>query len=227
MGGCRVKGGAFSDKVYTHDGLPKSKWKQSIPPMPTARASPGVLSLDSALVVAAGRDKKCVEIFKPEISQWYTTDALPSPCYNMQLVLHHNNCYVTGGENMFKSMDKTYCASTEDLLSNKIPVEQTTHDSGNNPQQPIWKTLANTPTYAPAVATLAGYLVVMGGDDEPEKGTPQSEIQIYSPSTNSWINTFELPKPLVKPTAATLSSTETLVVGGSRCVYTGTVTFDL
>ena len=40
-------------EVYTYDDHAK-KWKQTIPPMPTARHSPGVLSLQSALVVAGG-----------------------------------------------------------------------------------------------------------------------------------------------------------------------------
>lgn len=228
IGGYR-KGGIVSEKVYTHDGSPKSKWKLSIPPMPTARASPGTLSLDSALIVAAGYSSSetsldCVEIFKSETSKWYTTTALPSPCYSMQLVLHQGNCYVIGGRNIFMGMDEAYCASVDDLLGNIMPAGQTTNNGDKNT---IWKTLAYTPTYAPAVATLAGYLVAMGGDDEPGKETPQRDIQIYSSSTNFWIKNFELPITLAELTAVTLSSTEILVIGGTNSVYTATVTFDL
>ena len=42
-----------TNKVHTYDERSR-KWKQTIPPMPTARDSPGVLSLQSALVVAGG-----------------------------------------------------------------------------------------------------------------------------------------------------------------------------
>jgi outer membrane protein assembly factor BamB len=42
-----------TNKVHTYDERSR-KWKQTIPPMPTARDSPGVLSLQSALVVANG-----------------------------------------------------------------------------------------------------------------------------------------------------------------------------
>lgn len=209
------KGRNVSKKVYTHDGTPKSKWKQSIPPMPTARASPSVLSLDSALIVAGGVLCDCIEIFRLETSKWHTTSALPSPCYGMQLVLHQGNCYVIGGRNTFRSMKKTYCALADDLLSDVTP---------NNS---IWKTLPHTPTYAPAAATLTGYLVAIGGDNEPSKETPQSDMQIYSPSTNFWIKSFELPHPMASLTAVTLSSTEILVIGGSNNVYIGTATFNL
>ena len=51
-------------------------WRQVIPPMPTARDSPGVLSLQSALIVIGGytssSSSSCtntVEIFKPDTSQ--------------------------------------------------------------------------------------------------------------------------------------------------------------
>lgn len=220
------KGRIVSEKVYTHDGASKSKWKLSIPPMPTARASPGTLSLDSALIVAAGYSDTsldCVEIFKSETSKWYTAAALPSPMHSMQLVLHQDNCYVIGGNNIIMSKDETYCTSVNDLLGNIT----TTRDGDKNPQGTVWKTLAYTPTYAPAVATLAGYLVTMGGYDEPPNVTPQTDIQIYSPSTNFWVKNFELPTTLAELTAVTLSSTEVLVIGGSNSVYIGTITFAL
>ena len=39
--------------IFTYDERSR-KWKQTLPPMPTAKHSPGVLSLPSALVVAGG-----------------------------------------------------------------------------------------------------------------------------------------------------------------------------
>ena len=61
------------NEVYTYDKRSK-KWKQTSPPMPTARCSLGVLSLESALVVAGGATSNgeytaTVEIFKPDTSQ--------------------------------------------------------------------------------------------------------------------------------------------------------------
>ena len=147
---------------------------------------------------------------------------------NHQLVHHQDNCYVIGGKNVFMGMNGTYCASIVDLMGNMItPAGETTGNGDKNLQHTVWKTLAHTPTYSPAIATLAGYLISIGGDDGSAKGTPQSDIQIYSPSTNFWIKNFELPIALAELTAVTLSSTEILVMGGSNTVYTGRVTFDL
>ena len=86
---------AAMNKVYMYD-YQSQRWKPSIP-MPTARYSPGVLSLESVLIVAGGEivTKKSalfgrtsyvytqlnvIEIFKSETSQWYRTNPLPTPC---------------------------------------------------------------------------------------------------------------------------------------------------
>ena len=53
VGGWKMSDGEITNEVYTYDERSR-KWKQTIPPMPTARYFPGVLSLQSALVVAGG-----------------------------------------------------------------------------------------------------------------------------------------------------------------------------
>ena len=70
--------------------------------MPTATASPGVLSLQSALVVADGNlgalnYVDMVKIFKPDTSQWYKTDPLPTACQEVSLVVIGNTWYALGG----------------------------------------------------------------------------------------------------------------------------------
>ena len=72
--------------------------------MPTPRRLPGVLSLQSAFVVASGctvspEYTAIVEIFKPETSQWYRTDSLPTVCQRISLVAIGNSCYALGGYN--------------------------------------------------------------------------------------------------------------------------------
>ena len=53
VGGEKKSDFRATNEVYTYDERSR-KWKQTIPPMPTARYSTGVLSLQSALVVAGG-----------------------------------------------------------------------------------------------------------------------------------------------------------------------------
>ena len=222
-----------SNEVHTYDERLR-KWKQTIPPMPTARQFPGVLSLQSALVVAGG-DKgfleciSAVEIFKPDTSQWYRTDYLPIACQNMSLVAIGNTCYALGGYKYPSSLNQALYASVDDLLRNAVPANQPTH-SGSSDTQSAWKTLPNTPIYRPAAAVLVGNLLAIGGNETSEGGTPKKEVYMYSPSTNSWIYINDLPAPRSTTTVAVMSSTRVLVIGGwnegerVNTVYQGTLT---
>ena len=219
-----------TNDVYTYDEQ-SQKWKQTIPPMPTDRDSPSVLSLQSALVVAGGYTSKfsnVVEIFKPDTSQWYRADLLPTACQNISLVAIGNTCYALGGFNGSRRLNQALYASVDGLLGNAVPVNQTTH-SGSSDTQSAWKTLPNTPTYQPAAAVLAGNLLAIGGRETPEEGAAMKEVYMYSPSTNSWIYISDLPAPRSFTAAVVLSSTEVLVIGGRddgdivNTVYKGTL----
>ena len=218
--------------TYCHDERPQ-RWKQTIPPIPTARSSPGVLSLQSALIVAGGdTSPSCtaaVEIFKPDTSQWYRTDPLPTHRRDISLVAIGNTCYALGGHNYPLNFNQVRYASVDDLLGTAVPANQTTHN-GSSDTQSAWKTLPNTPTYGPAAAVLAGNLLAIGGwtISREKVGTWRKEIYMYSPSTNSWTYISDLPAPRSDTAVAVLSSTEILVIGGwdggrVNTVYKGTL----
>ena len=219
--------------VYTYDERSR-KWKQTIPPLPTARRSPDVLSLQSTLVVAGGvllpsLYTAAVEIFKPDTSQWYRTDPLPIACGHISLVAIGNTCYVLGGYKYLSRLNQALYASVGDLLRNAVPANQTTHSDSSDTQS-VWKMLPNTPTYWPAAAVLAGKLLAIGGNETSEGGAPKKEVYMYSPSTNSWIYISDLPAPRSHTAVAVLSSTRVLVIGGwggherVNTVYQGTLT---
>jgi hypothetical protein len=206
-------------------------WKQTIPPMPTARWFPGVLSLQSALVVAGGAIPyytAAVEIFRPDTSQWYRADRLLIACQNISLVAIGNTCYALGGYDG-SHLNQVLYASVDDLLGNAVPANQTTH-SGSSDTQSAWKTLPNTPTYYPAAAVLAGSLLAIAGNEIPRiGGAAKKEVYMYSPSTKSWIYISDLPSSqYYGPAVAVLSSTEVLVIEGFdgdtvHTVYKGTL----
>ena len=233
--GGEKSGGQTSNEVYTYDERSR-KWKQTIPPIPTARWSPGVLSLQSALVVAGGDTSSSllslytavVEIFKPDTSQWYKTDSLPVGCGFIPLVAIGNICYALGGF-CGSCLNQALYASVDDLLRNAVPANQTTH-SGTSDTQSAWKTLPNTPTYKTAAAMLAGNLLAIGGKETSKGGADKKEVYMYSPSTNSWIYISDLPAPRSGTVVVVLSSTRVLVIGGwgehkkVNTVYKGTLT---
>ena len=207
-----------ANEVYTYDDRYR-RWKQTIPPIPTARRLPGVLSLQSALVVAGGRIPSsytaAVEIFKSDTLQWYRTDPLPLACEDISLVAIGNTCYVLGGFKSPSQLNQAFFASVDDFLRNAVPANQITNvHSGSSYTQPAWKTLPNTPTSGPAAAVLAGNLLAIGGCETSEGRATKKEVYMYSPSTNSWIYISDLPAPLSNTAVAVLSSTEILVTGG-------------
>ena len=231
VGGVK-NGKAPSNDVYTLYDDGSRKWKQKIPPMPTARYAPGVLSLQSALVVAGGFTSlsytAAVEIFKPDTSQWYKTDLLPTVCCNISLVAVGKTCCALGGYKSPSYLSQALYASVDDLLGNAVPANQTTH-SGSSDSQSAWKTLPNIPTYGPAAAVLAGNLLAIGGKEISEGGAAKKEVFMYSLSTKSWIYISDLPAPRSITTVAVLSPTELLVIGGRdvdrvNTVYKGTLT---
>ena len=235
VGGVKKSSGRSTNEVFTYDQQSR-KWKQTIPPMTTARDFPGVLRLQSALVVAGGYtdegDTNVVEIFKPDTSQWYSTDPLPTACRDISLTGGGNTCYAIGGYKPISSLNQALYASVDDLLHNAVPANQTTHN-GSSETRTAWKTLPNTPSYRSIAAMLAGNLLAIGGKDKSGVMSPaKKEVYVYSTSTNSWIYFTDLPEPRSETAVAVLSSAEILVIGG-RCdsrvntVYRGTLNFNV
>ena len=211
----------ITNEVFTYDER-SVRWKQTISPIPTARSCSGVLSLESAPIVAGGSTTKdatnVVEIYKPDTSQWYSTDPLLTPCREITLNCIGNMCYAMGGcefpSLVHQYLNQTLYASVDDLLHNAVPANQTTH-SGSSDTQSAWKTLPNTPTYRSTADVLAGKLLTIGEGEETSKagGAVMSDICMYSPSANSWLYFSDLSEPQSYARAAVLSSTEILVIG--------------
>ena len=135
-------------------------------------------------------------------------------------------------------INNAFSASFGDLLRNAaaVTIGQPTIGaiSGSRDQGSAWKTLPNTPNYQPTVATvLTGTLVAMGGWDTSQGGVAKTELYMYLPSTNSWVYIGDLPAPRAVTTAAVLSPTELLVIGGwdgrerTKTVYKGTLTITM
>ena len=211
--------------VYTYDERSR-RWKETIPPIPTARSFPGVLSLQSALIVAGGATLSfpasftaVVEIFKPDSSQWYRTDPLPTACQTLSLIAYNNTCYALGGYNSGKSLDQALYASTDDLLSRVVPVNQTSYCSASSYTLSAWKALPNTQTYRPTAATLGGRLLAIGGLKTYSGGGVMKGVYMYSPSTDSWSHVSDLPAPQSGVAVAVMSSREILVIGGFGTSY--------
>ena len=190
---------------------------------------------------------RTVEIFRLTTkSQWHKTpiNSLPTPCFGLSVVSSdsENMHYVLGGkvdrrnlnQAMYVSLDDFYCSiipvysTTDDILKSSMDLSTSVdnlrrHATLVKEQQAVcspWKVLHSTPTYSPAAATMAGSLIAVGGWERSDGGAVQTKILKYSTDTNSWIYISDLPAPKAKTTAAVISSTEVLVIGGwdGKCV---------
>ena len=216
VGGEKKSDVRTTNEVHTYDERYR-KWKQTIPPMPTGKYYPAIVSLQSALVVAGGDTfirgyTDAVEIFKADTSQWYRTDRLQKACCDISSVVIGNTCYALGGYNG-QHLNQALHASVDDLLCSAVAANQTTH-SGSTDTPSAWKSLANTPTYRPAAGILSDNLLAIGGYETSKGGADKKEVYMFSPSTNSWIYISDLPEPRSDTAVAVLSSTEVLVIGG-------------
>ena len=243
VGGEKIEGkqsksdGKATNEVYTYDERSR-KWKQTIPPMPTARYRPGILSLQSALIVAGGciftslSRTDAVEILKADNLQWYRTKPLPRSCIDISMVDFNNTCYVIGGYKYPSRLNQAIYASVDDLFRSAVPANQTPYYYSSNDTESVWKTLPNTPTYRSSAAMLTGNLLVIGGNEASEGGAAKKEIYMYSPSINTWVYVSDLPAPRSCSTLTNLSSTEILIIGGCidgcdvNTVYKGILSLD-
>ena len=222
-----------TDGVYSFDEQVQ-RWKQTVPPMPSARFAASVLSLKSSILVAGGRNTPssfadAVEILNTGTLQWYKTDPLPVACCNISLVNTNGTCYALGGYKYLSRLNQALYASVDDLVLHAVPASQaTSYRSRNDHVVSAWKEYPKTLCNQPAAAVLAGSILAMGGKKVPS-GTNAHEVYMYMPAINSWIYFSDLPAPQFGSAVAVLSSTEILVIGGYHnenrlsTVYRGTL----
>ena len=214
---------AIANTIQEYDEELKT-WKVFEPFLPTARHSPGVLSLEQGILVVGGYTMSqeyanTVEILLFDTLQWYKVTPLPIDCCDVSMVAINGDCYVLGGYKDPQHLNQALRASIDDLLRNAVPASEphgtisstTTRD--NNQESP-WKMLPPTPVYRPAGAVLAGNLFAIGGVETPTGGAGKKEVYAFSPSMESWIYVSDLPIPLSEVSVNALSSTETIVIGG-------------
>ena len=214
VGGKKKSDGKNTNEVYEFDEVTQT-WKLSIPPMPTARHSPAVLSHHSALIVAGGYTRltytTAVEVFREETSQWHTTEPLPFRWSAASSLLINNRWYLLGGAaEGERCSNRALCAHVDLLLQRTLDGNRASTDSNGT----VWEVLPNTPLYGPAAATFGTSLLAVGGITPSSITNPQVTVDVYFPCTNTWIHISDLPAPLVCAATAMLSPTELLVIGG-------------
>ena len=186
-------------------------WKRTIPPMPTARYWPAVVSLSTHLIVAGGRLDSVtytdiVEIYNISTSQWSETDRLPYACGFQRGIVYNNTVYLMGGSDG-NFLNKVCAAQVDKFIS-----ADRQDDGSANKADSVWNTISNTPSYCPSPVTISDTLFAVGGVDSEDEATQR--IYAYSSSMDSWLYVGDLPSPIAGAATVSLSPSECLMIGG-------------
>ena len=214
---------AYVNHVYTYV-QETQQWEKSIPPMPTRRQLPTVITYNSSIAVCGGYGGvRVVEVFNSEAAKWHTAAPLPVACAYMQLTIINDTYYLGGGRAPSSSRSIMY-ASLPSLFQSSSPHEQQTSAQ----QQSVWTVFPDMPLYCSELANMGGTLLALGGC-ESASSPPSDAIHAYSASTKAWVKIASLPQACSSATAELLPSGEVMLIGGVdskgislKAVYIGT-----
>ena len=207
IGGSRRDGTATSSLLCLEDQ--GTKWRELLPPMPTARFRPATVTIPTNLIVAGGRagagsSVLCtIEILDTNTLQWSSATSSPKALEYPHISL----C----GEHLYLSEDDTiFSCSVEKLLKSCKPAS-----TYNNAGDSVWTKRADISVpYGASLTTLRGQVVAIGGSNQPLHGTPTGTIHCYDRTINSWSVIGEIPTARPLPLVAVLPNNKLIAVGG-------------
>ena len=197
----------------------EGQWKQVLPPMPTGRSIPAVISHDNLLLVTGGvaEDFSTVlnstDVLDLTTMKWTTPEALklPAPLFRHYLVLCGDYIYLVGGI-------KTYPVQSLDDYNSKAwrakwsDVKQTTASQHSQPRMSVWTQIADPPNLSPTAASCAGTLYTVGGRAEGNRVL--RGVYAYDTARNQWISVGDMSVGRSRHCAVPLSATSIFVAGG-------------
>ena len=187
------------------------KWKELLPPMPTARVGSAAVTTPTHLIVAGGGtalvggSSSVVETLDTNTLQWSSVSSSPEALQFPNMTLCNKQLYLS-------QHSKIFSCSVEELFNSCKPASTNSSDS-------VWTKLEDIPVpYYANLTTLRGQVLAIGGCDR--YGTPTEAIHQYNSSTYSWTVIGEMPTPRDWPLVVVLPSHELIVVGRLGCAVT-------
>ena len=197
----------------------EGQWKQVLPPIPTVRVFPAVISHANLLLVTGGvaEDDSTVlnttDVLDLTTMKWSTPERLnlPIPLWGHHLVLCGEYLYQVGGATVYpwrSSNDynsQAWRTKWSDVKQNAAPQH-------SQPQRSVWTRIADPPTLRPRVVSCGGTLYTVGG--RTRDGKPISTVYSYITARNQWVSVGDMSVERVYHCAVPLSSNTIFVAGG-------------
>ena len=200
--------GTVTNLLLSLDGQEK-KWKECLPPMPTARYRPATVTIPTHLIVAGGMTRQnssalsTIEILDTSTFQWSSASSSPEAFRYPHMSLCEEYLYLSENNTILS-------CSVEELLKSCKPAS-TNSRTGDT----MWTKLADIPVpYGASLTTLMGQVFAIGGSDQPSGGRLTGAIYQYNRSTNSWSVIGVMPTPRALPLIAVLPGNKLIAVGG-------------
>ena len=197
----------------------EGRWKQVLPPMPTGRSRPAVISHDNLLLVTGGVAEDISSVINTtnvldlSTMKWTSPEGLNLP---IPLQLHHlalcgEYLYLVGGTTVYPWQ------SPEDYNSQAwrakwSDVKQTAVPQHSQPQRGVWTQIAHPPTLSPTPVSFGGTLYTVGGLTRDGKFI--NTVYSYITARNQWVSVGDMSVGRYLHCAVPLSSNSIFVAGG-------------
>ena len=206
----------------------RSRWVVKLKNMPTKRYSTAAVSNEEVLIVTGGfsngRPLSSVEIMDIESEQWYTASKLPRALYRHSAVLCGNLVYMLGGKDSSGSTTSVFQSALSVLLLRASPA--TLQESDTNVDTSIatgspWKSVCQIPlsfTSSLSIqnASLGSKKLVAFGGYNSERKQRSSDIHVYDPTDDSWLQIGAMISPRSSCISSMLSNNRIIVIGGKN-----------
>ena len=185
IGGAQTDGAAINSLMSMDKVM---KWRQLLPPMPTARVRPAAVTTPTHLVVAGGRTVKAMyadavlstEVLDFSTLQWFSASRSPRRLWFPHMTLCGGYLYLSQDAQIFS-------CSIKDLLKSCKPSSTKSSDGGS-----VWTRLTDIPVPCEAsLATLKGHVLAIGGRNY--GGDTTRSIHGYDRSHQWWRVVGEIP----------------------------------
>ena len=218
IGGQDVSTGKFTNTPSTWYEE-KGRWKQVLPPMPTERYSPVVISHDNLLLVTGGLAEdvatvlSTTDVLDLTTMKWTSPEGLnlPVPLWWHHLALCGEYLYLVGGVMVYpwRSPEDDNSQAWRAKWSD---VKQTTVSQHSQPQKSVWTRTADPPALRPTPISCGGTLYTVGG--RTRNGKSISTVHSYITARNQWVPVGDMSVRRYWHCAVPLSSNTIFLAGG-------------
>ena len=217
IGGRDVSTGKTTNTLSTwyEDG----RWKQVLPPMPTRRSRPAVISHDNLLLVTGGVAEdvsttlNTTDVLDLTTMKWSTPEGLnlPIPLWGHHLAICGEYLYLVGGALVFPwQSHKDY--NSQAWRAKWSDAKQTAVPQHSQSQRGVWIRIADPPSLCPTPVSCGGTLYTVGG--QTRDGNLINTVYSYITARNQWVSVGDIGVGRYVHCAVPLSSNTIFVAGG-------------